>query len=113
MTKTIARIALAAALATAALTTAGVASAHTTPVTRTARIMVSDLDFSRAAHVAKFEKRISRAAYDLCPIEARQNSAKAEACRSGLQSQAIAKLSDMQRVQLAQAAASAFNLAAN
>jgi UrcA family protein len=108
MSKLIARIASAAAIALAAIPVVAATAAHAD----TRRITVSDLDFSRAAHVAVFEKRIARAAFEICPADTRQNSAKAEACRQTLRSQAVAALGDSQRIKLARVESEGFALAA-
>ncbi len=108
MSKLIARIASAAAIALAAIPVVAATAAHAD----TRRITVSDLDFSRPSHVAVFEKRVARVAYEICPTDTRQNTAKAEACRQSLRGQAVAALGDNQRFKLARAESEGFALAA-
>ena len=110
MSNIIARIASVAAIALAAVPVVAAGSAYAETTVR--RINVADIDFSRADHVAKFESRITRAAYALCPVESRQNLAQAAACRQQLRDQAVAKLGAPQRTKLAQTEMQAFNLAA-
>ena len=107
---TIARIASAAAIVLAAAPMIAAGSAHAETLTR--RIAVADIDFTRADQVARFDERVARVAYAICPLETRQNRAKAEACRTDLRNQAVANLGAPQRQQLARLESGNLNLAA-
>jgi UrcA family protein len=108
MSKIVTRIASAAAIALAAVPVLAAGAAHA----ESRRVVVSDIDFGRAEDVARFDARIHRVAWDLCPLAARQNTAKAEACRQQIRTRAVAMLGVEQRQKLAMVDAAAFNLAA-
>ena len=91
MTNLIARIAAVAALALATVPVIAVGAAHAE--TRTV-IGVSDLDFARSSDVARFDRRVSHAAFKVCPSAGRAGLRASAACQDDVKAQAATYTGD-------------------
>lgn len=81
-------------LALAALPVVALTAAHAAPAT----VKISDLDLSRPAHMATFERRVDQAADKLCAgYTVRQNLSAAAACRDSVRQEALDQLNGAQR----------------
>jgi UrcA family protein len=93
-TSVVAKTAMIALYALAAMPFIAISMAHAEPAT----VKVSDLDFSRPAQVATFEQRVERAADQICAGYADPRElTRTAACHAAVQSEARDKLADRSR----------------